>query len=173
MFADPRKNKLGMAASGKLEGNIMRSHVNAFDRFLKEHHVSGYIPSQDVTVNYTVNGDVDVFDVNTHMRVNKSDLDPFFEGDKSGNKFIKYGEAIGLVAVTHDGRRIEVSGKNKQKLVWDNIESIDIPMTRSMETPAYGKSQLDVYHDAFTLGKGTGSKRQRGYEDRDEDDIEY
>ena len=172
MFADPRKNKLGMAASGKLEGNLMRSRVDTFDRFLKEQHVSGYIPSQDVTVNYTVNGDVDVFDVNTHIRVNKSDLDPFFKGDKSGNKFIKYGEAVGLVAVTHDGRRIEVSGKNKQKLVWDNIESIDIPMTRSMETPAYGKSQLDIYHDVFTLGKSTGSKRQSQYEDRDEDDIE-
>lgn len=171
MFAEPRKNKLGMATKGNLEGNIMRSHVDSFDKFLKEHHVSGYIPSQDVTVNYTVDGDVDVFDVNTHMRVNKKDISPFF--GENGEKLITYGEAIGLVAVMHNGRRVEVSGKNKQKLVWDNIESIDIPMTRSMATPAYGKSQLDVYHDAFTLGKGTGAKRQPVYEDRDEDDIEY
>ena len=170
IYADARKTKLGMSMPGKLQENLQRSVVDSFDKFLKRNHVTGYITSPDVTINYTVDGDTDVFDVNTYMRVKKSDIFSHFQNDS--NKFIKKGQEIGLVAVMTDGRRIQVDGKNKNKLVWDQIESVDVPVTRSMATPAYGKSQLDTYHDAFTLGKSTGAKRQGGYEDRDEDDID-
>jgi hypothetical protein len=156
MNADVRKTSLGMHAPGKLQGNLQRAIVDSFDKFLKKNHVSGYITSPDVTVNYTVDGDVDIFDVNTYMRVKKSDIISHFG---SNDKFIKQGQEMGLVAVMTDGRRVELDGKNKQKLVWDQIESVDIPVTRTVETPAYGNSQLDVYHDAVTLGKNTGAKR--------------
>ena len=161
-----------MSATGKLEENLQRGVVNSFDSFLKRNHISGYIPSEDVTVNYNVDGDTDVFDINTTMRVKKNAIMAYFNNDE--NKLIKKGSQLGLVGVYKDGRRVELDGKNKNKLVWDNIDYIDIPVTRSIPTPAYGNSQLDVFHDKFTLGNSTGAKRQPIYEDRDEDDdIEY
>jgi hypothetical protein len=69
-----------------------------------------------------------------------------------------------LVAVLGNGRRVGVDNKNKGRLVWDNVEYVDIPTTRSIESFAYDNSVLDTFHDTMTLGKATGSKRQSIYE---------
>lgn len=144
VYPDIRKTRLGTIVPGKLEETVQRTAVDSFDKFLKTNHVGGYIPSSDVTVNYTVDGDTDVFDINTHMRVKKSDIISYFTNKE---QFIRQGQEMGFVAVLTDGRRVEVDGKNRQKLVWDRIESIDIPVTRSIATPAYGNSQLDEYRE--------------------------
>lgn len=150
--------------------NLKRLEMDGFDSYLKENHVEGFIPTTDVTVNYNESKGNDLFDINGIVRVEKADIVPYFKDNK---RFISVGKDLGLVAILKDGRRVEISGKNKGHLMWDNIEYIDIPTTRSIESIGYGNSVLDTYHDVMTLGKGTATKRQAGYEDIDEEGFEY
>ena len=165
-----QKNKLGMAVRSQTGESIQRNIVNQFDKFLKTNHVSGYIPSTDVTVNYNAdeNG-TDIFDINAFSRVEKDDLRDYFDND---NKFVNQGSMLGLVAVLKNGRRIAVDNKHKGELKWANIEYVDIPVTRTINSIGYGNSVLDTYHDTMTLGKNVGAKRQSKYEEDDLEDLE-
>lgn len=164
-----RKDKLGMIPQQRTGEYIKRVNQDNFNNYLKRNHVSGYIPSTDVTVNYTVDGDDDIYDINSYARVNKSDITGYFNNSE---KLISQGEDMGLVAVTKDGRRVEVSGKNKGQLKWDNIDYIDIPITRSIKSIGYGNSTIDTFHDSMNLGKSIGSKREPVYQQDDFDDFE-
>lgn len=164
-----RKDRLGMIPQQRTGEYIKRVNQDNFNNYLKRNHVSGYIPSTDVTVNYTVDGDDDIYDINSYARVNKSDITGYFNNSE---KLISQGEDMGLVAVTKDGRRVEVSGKNKGQLKWDNIDYIDIPITRSIKSIGYGNSTIDTFHDSMNLGKSIGSKREPVYQQDDFDDFE-
>lgn len=134
--------------------------VYNFREFLRTNHVAGFVPSSYASVNY----DGEQYGINSYVRVPKDQVDGYFK-EHSLNKV---GRLAGLVIVEHGGKRYPVKDQTRKQLNWENIQYIDIPTTRVIPDEGYASSQIDTFHDSYTLGKSTASKREGEYEERDE-----
>lgn len=136
-------------------------------KYLTKNGVSGYIPYNDVSINRMPYGQDSSLDFNITVRVKKSDLDEFRikKGDKEFNKIMsligaKYIEKQAKVIAPTDSENPVYKDENKGKLVWDNVEYIDIPCTRHVSSNSQIDRQIDKYHISSTQTKASSAKQE-------------
>jgi hypothetical protein len=129
-------------------------------KYLVKNNIQGYMASNDVSVNRMPYGNRSSLDINFNIRIKRSDLAKFEEENEGS--FDKIMETVGASFVTAPGQRISNTdnGEDAGKLVWDNIEYIDIPCTRHIDSTKLTDAMIDKYHISLTRTKSAAAKTE-------------
>lgn len=141
---------------------------NALQKYLDKNHISGYATSDLATVSYKdyANGR-GVFDINSTVSIKASDLERFKEGDVDAR--VKALKNAGAVIVNKQGKVVTGDGK----IGWDNIDRVELPVSRTIDSHSYVDSEIDTYHEALNFTKKVAKDSQSGYENDDLIDMIY
>lgn len=141
---------------------------NALQKYLDKNHVSGYATSDLATVSYKdyANGR-GVFDINSTVSIKASDLERF-KGDNVDAR-VKALKNAGAVIVNKQGKVVTGDGK----IGWDNIDHVELPVSRTIDSHSYVDSEIDTYHEALNFTKKVAKDSQGGYENDDLIDMIY
>lgn len=143
---------------------------NRLLKYLQKNHVKGYLEHQDdISINHMYYSDnAAVWDINGYVRILKTDLDDFKKYEKNGEKALN--SALSAIGAVHGTRKKYTGSKNGSAKYVDE-EYYDIPISRTIDSRGYTDSSIDKLHDQLNYGKSVSSKRQRQYEEEDEDEM--
>lgn len=125
--------------------------------FMRKKRVHGYvINDDDISVNrMDYAQDAHIWDINGYVRVKKSDLEGF-----SGN----LDSTLKLIGATEYKTKHKI-GQHNGTPRYEDVEYIDIPVSRTIDSRGFSDSQIDMLGDALNLTKKTAVDRQPNYEE--------
>lgn len=125
--------------------------------YMRNKRISGYVVyDDDISVNrMDYAQDAHVWDINGYVRVKKSDLKGF-----NGN----LDNALKLIGATEYKTQHKV-GQYHGKPKTEDVEYIDIPVSRTIDSRGFSDSEIDMLGDALNLTKSVTAKRQDDYEE--------
>lgn len=140
---------------------------NGLQEYLDKNHVSGYVPYGLPTVSYKDYAPgASVFDINSTVRIKAGDLNGFKKKDADRlNALAKNG----AVFVDRQGKIVSKEGK----ILWSDIQYVDLPISRTIDSKGYIDSEIDTYHEALNYTKKIAKDQQGGFEQDDLNNMLY
>lgn len=136
---------------------ILKNHqTNEIYDYLVKNHISGYINDENISVSTQIGRD-NGFDINFTMRIPISYMNNFYKSKSFNSRedYLKYLGKAGATFTDKDGKVLKNEGKKNttsKDLVYKNIEYIDLPVTRTVESNFIIDNQIDT-HNASLISK--------------------
>lgn len=140
---------------------------NRLQEYLDKNHVSGYVPYGLPTVSYKDYAPgASVFDINSTVRIKAGDLNGFRKKDADRlNELARNG----AVFVDRQGKILSKEGK----ILWSDIQYVDLPISRTIDSKGYVDSEIDTYHETLNYTKKIAKDQQGGFEQDDLNNMLY